>query len=283
METRMSQDPLFSLLGLPHPLSALQAVPGFWEFFEEFRDREIQAVTEAAEYVIHGLEVDERLFREAAGKHPGKGLDAKADEASRQMKEVPKGAGRWIAFYGSEAFANAVFQSWCKDQAKKADRALSEMLDNLKRLEVEKVSLESENEGLRARVEDHEAVGEAVVTRLVAQGYLPRHPTDGLPGDGSVWVPASKLCPDKNVRLTKAASFCRRYKIRTNKPHRNRLEIHAGDWARYWAQQDKAGFEGLDSGGENPSVSENADLVVEGAAERLKAIQARRQRQQGGK
>jgi hypothetical protein len=94
--------------------------------------------------------------------------------------------------------------------------------------------------------------------------------------DDSVWVSASKLCPDKSVSLKKARTFCEENGIRWRKPSKQRLDIHAGDWANCWAGKDAAGFEGLDEGGNKPSIFEKEDIVLDGATERLKQLQTKK-------
>jgi len=91
------------------------------------------------------------------------------------------------------------------------------------------------------------------------------------PDDPTAYMPASKLCPEKGIKLPKAEQFCKRNRIRTKKPSRNRLKIHAGDWLDYWANRDASEFEGRDRGARR-SVFDSEDIVIGGAAERLKAL-----------
>jgi hypothetical protein len=55
--------------------------------------------------------------------------------------------------------------------------------------------------------------------------------------------------------------------IRRRKPHVNRLEIHAADWAKHWASEADRQFEGLDG-----PLGAEADAVAESVNNRTKAI-----------
>jgi hypothetical protein len=110
----------------------------------------------------------------------------------------------------------------------------------------------------------------AAVSRAPANGGEPAD------DDDSVWVSASKLCPDKGISLKTARAFCEKNGIRNRKPSRQRLVIHAGDWANYWARKDAGEFEGLDQGNSKPSIFGNEDIVLDGAAERLRQLQAKK-------
>ena len=69
-------------------------------------------------------------------------------------------------------------------------------------------------------------------------------PTD----DESSWIAASKVHPDKFKTYKKFLAFLQEHpEIRTNKPSSQRLNVHAGDWARYWASLDDKAFERLDT------------------------------------
>lgn len=101
----------------------------------------------------------------------------------------------------------------------------------------------------------------------------------GEPSDDSSWVGASTLWPEHFETWRKAKAFLKKHpEIRTRHPRENRCQIHAGDWAMYWAGQDKKGFDALDKKGEglrsiadDPSVSGEFLAQAEERVARLRA------------
>lgn len=78
-----------------------------------------------------------------------------------------------------------------------------------------------------------------------ADAPLVRH--DGTPDDASAFVPASSLWQDRFGTYRQFKAWLDRTPtIRYRKPSANRLEIHAGDWAKHWAAADQDSFERLD-------------------------------------
>jgi hypothetical protein len=65
-------------------------------------------------------------------------------------------------------------------------------------------------------------------------------------------------------------------------PSPNRLEIHAGKWAAYWAARGKAGFDALDgdleSIADDPAVQDGA---LAGAIQRMAEARAEKKKQAG--
>ena len=62
------------------------------------------------------------------------------------------------------------------------------------------------------------------------------------------------------MKTAKACTvFLRKHpEIRTRHPSQNRLQIHAGDWQRYWADQDRKGFDALGQ------PAEEIDAIIQG-------------------
>jgi hypothetical protein len=89
--------------------------------------------------------------------------------------------------------------------------------------------------------------------------------------DESAYVSASQLLRDTKKSWTQKRLVAFLHKegrgIRTKKPNKQRLSIHAGDWHQHWAQEAAREFERLD--GEAESVS---DAAVREYAERAASI-----------
>ncbi len=95
--------------------------------------------------------------------------------------------------------------------------------------------------------------------------------------DDSAFVPAVSLWKGKFDNYKAAKRFLDEHpEIRTHKPGKQRLKIHAGDWARHWGNLDNQGFDALD----NAALPEITSVVVEGAKGRYKQHHAAKQRQQ---
>jgi hypothetical protein len=75
-----------------------------------------------------------------------------------------------------------------------------------------------------------------------------RRQEDAPPADDSAFRPANRLLDSTRFTHFKRlhAALKANPWIRTRKPSRQRLEVHAGDWDRYLAMLDAAGFDALD-------------------------------------
>ena len=97
--------------------------------------------------------------------------------------------------------------------------------------------------------------------------------------DETAWVAASIL--QRQTRKTLSAKQLRKLlsdhpEIRHRRPRPNRLEVHAGDWAKHWAGQDAMEFDALDRGEHAPITPEPSDEVAAGVLARFKEVQARK-------
>ena len=94
------------------------------------------------------------------------------------------------------------------------------------------------------------------------------------------YVPAVKLWREKFSDYAKAKRFLAAHpEIRTRKPSVQRLEIHAADWAKFWAEQDRNSFDNLAGDSERPSIADDPDMeknFLAGADERLAAVRAKK-------
>jgi hypothetical protein len=91
--------------------------------------------------------------------------------------------------------------------------------------------------------------------------------------DDSAWVLASTLWPAKfgnNYKSFKTfidqhLEIKRRKPIskKTGKPLKNRLELHAGDWVRYWKGQHEKQFDALDDGEHKPITPDPTDETID--------------------
>lgn len=95
--------------------------------------------------------------------------------------------------------------------------------------------------------------------------------------DQNIWFAASLLAPDEGIHLSKVKALCERHGIRFRKPSPQRLEIHVGDWARYWVDKQKADFEGRDNRTDNSSASDRGSQYASEVAERQSQVRARKQ------
>jgi hypothetical protein len=82
--------------------------------------------------------------------------------------------------------------------------------------------------------------------------------------DESAYVLASTLWKDRFHSYKQFESFLKRTpEIRRRKPVWNRLQIHSGDWVRYWAKHDSGQFESLDDEPSCARLEEYAAREVE--------------------
>ncbi|NLF06358.1 MAG: hypothetical protein GX594_00020 [Pirellulaceae bacterium] len=85
----------------------------------------------------------------------------------------------------------------------------------------------------------------------------------------SAFVPAVDLWKSRFDSYKAAKQFLDAHpEIHIRKPSPQRLEIHAGDWAKYWAKQDAQGFDALD----NAAPPEITSIVVADAKERYSEV-----------
>jgi hypothetical protein len=132
-----------------------------------------------------------------------------------------------------------------------------------------------------------EQLREALRLYLSARGYPvvsspPAAKTEqdkGNGGDDSTsWVPANQLWTEKFTSNKELTKFRQQHPEMFRNPSRYKLEIHAGLWARYWADHDKAGFEALDgnlpSVADDPTVQEDA---LEAAMQRAARVRAKKE------
>jgi hypothetical protein len=98
-------------------------------------------------------------------------------------------------------------------------------------------------------------------------------------GDDSAFVPAGTLWQQHFTQYKQFKTWLDRTsesEIHRRNPSKNRLVIHAGDWAKYWAAQEKKGFASLD-GTAPPEITK---MVTDGVRERYNNLHAEKQRQQ---
>lgn len=82
------------------------------------------------------------------------------------------------------------------------------------------------------------------------------------------------------------AFFAKHPGIRQRRPRSNRREVHAADWARYWAQHDRIAWDRVDEQEGQPSVvGDDVDtgLFLENAAQMVRRTRAKKARKQGRK
>ena len=91
----------------------------------------------------------------------------------------------------------------------------------------------------------------------------------------SSWVPANQLWTAKFSSNRELTKFRRQHPEMFRNPSTFKLEIHAGLWARYWAEREKAGFEALEghlpSVADDPAVQEDALAAAAQRAAQLRA------------
>ena len=81
--------------------------------------------------------------------------------------------------------------------------------------------------------------------------------------DDDAWVPISTVWRDKFETYKQCKAFLNSTnQIRTRKPNKQRLDVHAGDWVRFWRRQSDEAFEELDS------PSEQVEALISSAEER---------------
>ncbi|MGA2032942.1 MAG: hypothetical protein ABSG68_11835 [Thermoguttaceae bacterium] len=97
--------------------------------------------------------------------------------------------------------------------------------------------------------------------------------------DDSAWVRSSPSIWSEHFRNNKELTgFRADHADMFRNRSKNRLEIHAGKWAAYWAARAKAGFETLD--GDLQSVADDPDVQDEAlveAMQRMAEVRARKQ------
>ena len=81
----------------------------------------------------------------------------------------------------------------------------------------------------------------------------------------AVW---SERFPGKRYRSEEAKAFLEEHNIRYRKPRKNRLDVHAADWQRYWAKADSKAFDDLESEGQESLTGDSVEtpLFLENAA-----------------
>jgi hypothetical protein len=99
-----------------------------------------------------------------------------------------------------------------------------------------------------------------------------RLPEAGQVTDDSAYRPAKRFLDGNRFRSHKrlSAALKRNPWIRTRKPSPQRLEVHAGDWDRYLAMLDEAGFDALDV------AAETADAFLTEVRRRQEEIRRRK-------
>ena len=118
---------------------------------------------------------------------------------------------------------------------------------------------------------------DALVKWCEAQSVDAPPKDQGGADDPSSWVPANQLWTEKfssNKELTK---FRRQHPEMFRNPSKFKLKIHAGLWARYWADRDKAGFKALD--GDLPSVADDPNVqedALAAATQRMASLRAKK-------
>ena len=93
----------------------------------------------------------------------------------------------------------------------------------------------------------------------------------------SAWVKANTLWRDRFTNIREVNRFREGHPGMFRNPSKFKLEIHAGLWAAYWAEHDKACSESLD--GEPNSIADDPNAQSEfiaGAIERLNPIRAKK-------
>jgi hypothetical protein len=91
--------------------------------------------------------------------------------------------------------------------------------------------------------------------------------------DDSAFLPASTFYRDHFATYKQFKAWLDRTpesEIRRRKPSKNRLDIHAGDWKKYWDVKAEKTFDGLD----NTEPRAIVDMFVEGAKQRAAELRA---------
>ena len=95
--------------------------------------------------------------------------------------------------------------------------------------------------------------------------------------DDSPWVPAAKLWKGSKLSSCKEVkAFRQQHPEMFRNPSPYKLEIHAALWARYWAEQEAASFEGM---GGQPSIADDPEVsrkFLAEAVERAKVLRAKK-------
>ncbi len=112
----------------------------------------------------------------------------------------------------------------------------------------------------------------AGVEPMLIEGALIERKEKKESTDDSAWVSASTLWPEKFDNYKAFKTFIdnhseirqqRPISKKSGKPLENRLEVHAGDWARYWKGQDEKQFNALDNGEHKPITPDPTDETVQ--------------------
>jgi hypothetical protein len=98
--------------------------------------------------------------------------------------------------------------------------------------------------------------------------------------NSSAWVPANTLWPDRFTTHKQLSKFRAAHPEMFRNPSRNRLEIHAAHWTRYWAQRSNAAFDTL--GDEVPSLADDPDAPEEFLAMARQRMGKLREKKQAG-
>lgn len=101
--------------------------------------------------------------------------------------------------------------------------------------------------------------------------------------DDSAWLDVTKLWPEHFKTYRRFKVFLDSHPEihqRRSPKHRQRLQVHAGEWLAYWTKQDQAQFDKLGSGEDRdpPSIADDPEAEAEflaGAAERMARLRAR--------
>jgi hypothetical protein len=233
--------------------------PDFLAVLPDLRAHAVRSVRAAKQEHAEILERSESIARAV-------GDTAWLETIVQDRRRLDEALDPLIPWIETADFENYAVCRWLD----RGNRQLEEMLEGMPRLVVGIRQLKEEKARLETALRDKHREAK-VIARETALEF-----TKGQGGDDpSTWVPASKLCPDKGVPLKGARAFCEKHKIRWRKPSPQRLEIHAGDWTRHWADTLAGEFDGLDQGGKS-SIFGKAEIVVEGAAERLKQLRAKK-------
>jgi hypothetical protein len=116
---------------------------------------------------------------------------------------------------------------------------------------------------------------------LVIQTPAPAPATANTAPDESSWVLISKLQPARIENIRERKRFLARHpEIRTRrpstkegKPNPKRMEVHIGDWVKYWDRVDNQTFDNLDSAAPAPiTPDELAEDCFDGAVALYKKI-----------
>lgn len=116
-------------------------------------------------------------------------------------------------------------------------------------------------------------VGKVVWLRRALEG-------EDAPADDSTWVSVGEVWRDQFPTYKQFRSFLKQHpEIRRRNPTSQRLEIHSGDWLRYWNEVGRRGFQDLDRAEGRRSIADDpacSEAFLAGAIERMNASRERK-------